>query len=86
LGPNGNTLKRIERDTGCQIMIRGIGSSRPTTPFNSGSVFFDRGYSYPQYGSLHVLIQCNDTPNRAKIRINTALSVIDALLAPIVSC
>lgn len=86
-------------------MIRGVGSSRPTTPSSAGGVFFGgptynrnfsvNGYSSPQYSSpqhfggendhLHVVIQCDDTPNRAEIRINTALSLIDALFAPVVS-
>jgi len=125
LGPRGKTLKSIEQDTGCKIMIRGIGSTRPNSPpmypqhfgpggdvgsgfgfmsspsaqqFNQalyaspsparynpagGNFFHGKPTDTDDTDRLHVLIQCEDTFNRAEIRIGTAVSLIEHLFAPV---
>ncbi|KAI6220988.1 Protein quaking [Aphelenchoides fujianensis] len=189
LGPRGKTLKCIEQDTGCKIMIRGEGSTRnansahlgggpqrfdamnssnyyplspscwsptggqgapppplhPLVPPSGGPGALDRGplgsptasylqqyfqfsplskggspshhslssggssgmqstsmasissgfcnpfHSYrsptkPEEGAgepLHVLIQCEDTPNRARIRLDVAKNLITKLFQPV---
>lgn len=35
--------------------------------------------------SLHVLIQCEDTPNRAKVKLQRAHELVKQLLIPAVS-
>ncbi|KAI6183205.1 KH domain-containing protein [Aphelenchoides bicaudatus] len=110
LGPRGKTLKSIEQETGCKLMIRGVGSSRSSpagsvnrfspcgSPYSSGHSSQYSQYSPPQYSQytspqgycstddndyLHVQIQCEDTENRADIRINHAVSLIESLFAPV---
>lgn len=74
-------------------MIRGVGSSRPSSAmFSSGSPTFNNyGSSPPQqaffaddFDSLHVQIHCDDTQNRAEVRINHAIHLIELLFAPVV--
>ncbi|KAI6198149.1 KH domain-containing protein [Aphelenchoides besseyi] len=163
LGPRGKTLKRIEQDTGCKIMIRGEGSVRkdsanqaprydamsssnyyPVSPTNYSPTHHPLGMLSPNskqrgpffqfsppsknqqpttfhqssmgsaFGSssslasqippfcnpfntfrspnkadesanepLHVLIQCEDTPNRAAVRLHVAKNLIMKLFQPV---
>ena len=71
IGPRGNTQKRMERETGCKVAIRGKGSQKP------GRVKDVR----PQPGEedeLHVAIM-GDT--EAQVRI--AERIVKKLLLPI---
>uniref|UniRef100_A0A0N5C927 KH domain-containing protein n=1 Tax=Strongyloides papillosus TaxID=174720 RepID=A0A0N5C927_STREA len=80
LGPRGMTTKQLEQETGCKIMVRGKGSVR------------DKKKEEAHYGKpnwehldedLHVLIQCEDTPNRAKIKIKHAIKQVEKLILPL---
>uniref|UniRef100_A0A9J2Q4H4 K Homology domain-containing protein n=1 Tax=Ascaris lumbricoides TaxID=6252 RepID=A0A9J2Q4H4_ASCLU len=79
LGPRGMTAKQLEVETGCRIMVRGRGSMRDT-----GREEKNRGKPNWEHlnDELHVLIQCEDTPNRAHLKLKGAVSEIKKLLIP----
>uniref|UniRef100_A0A0M3HFZ2 KH domain-containing protein n=1 Tax=Ascaris lumbricoides TaxID=6252 RepID=A0A0M3HFZ2_ASCLU len=81
LGPRGMTAKQLEVETGCRIMVRGRGSMRDT-----GREEKNRGKPNWEHlnDELHVLIQCEDTPNRAHLKLKGAVSEIKKLLIPAV--
>ena len=71
LGPEGRTIKQIEKVTGCKLVIRGKGSPRKNRKqFNPED---------PE-DVLHVIISIEDTEERALIRINKAKECIGKLL------
>ncbi|CAD5209207.1 unnamed protein product [Bursaphelenchus xylophilus] len=76
LGPRGMTAKQLEQETGCKIMIRGKGSVRDRNRETAR-----RGKS-EQEDNLHVLIQCEDAPNRARKRVDLAVKHVSKLLIP----
>eukprot|EP01083_Nonionella_stella_P104990 301606_1 len=70
LGPRGNTQKRMERETGCRISIRGKGTSKQGK----------KPFTEPQPGDddkTHVLIEAFDQKSLGK-----ATKMIEKLLAP----
>ncbi|VDN60406.1 unnamed protein product [Dracunculus medinensis] len=79
LGPRGMTAKQLERETGCKIMVRGRGSmrDRKREELNRGKPNWEH-----LEDELHVLIQCDDTPNRAYIKLQSAVDQIKKLLIP----
>uniref|UniRef100_A0A0K0EYG7 Protein quaking (inferred by orthology to a human protein) n=1 Tax=Strongyloides venezuelensis TaxID=75913 RepID=A0A0K0EYG7_STRVS len=80
LGPRGMTTKQLEQETGCRIMVRGKGSVRDKKKEEAN-------YGKPNWEhldeDLHVLIQCEDTPNRAKIKIKHAVKQVEKLILPL---
>lgn len=79
LGPRGMTAKQLEQETGCKIMVRGRGSLRDKKKEeeNIGKPNWEHLEE-----ELHVLIQCEDTPNRSKIKIKNAIMQVNKLLVP----
>ncbi|VDN07814.1 unnamed protein product [Thelazia callipaeda] len=79
LGPRGMTAKQLEQETGCKIMVRGKGSMRDKAKEEA-----NRGKPNWEHLSeeLHVLIQCEDTPNRALIKLKRAATEVKKLLVP----
>uniref|UniRef100_A0A0N5BYF7 KH domain-containing protein n=1 Tax=Strongyloides papillosus TaxID=174720 RepID=A0A0N5BYF7_STREA len=79
LGPRGMTAKQLEQETGCKIMVRGKGSLRDKKKEeeNIGKPNWEHLEE-----DLHVLIQCEDTPNRSKIKIKNAIMQVNKLLVP----
>ncbi|KAL6731281.1 hypothetical protein Aduo_002160 [Ancylostoma duodenale] len=79
LGPRGMTAKQLEQETGCKIMVRGRGSMR-----DKKKEELNRGKPNWEHLSedLHVLIQCEDTPNRARIKLARAVDEVKKLLVP----
>lgn len=75
LGPRGNYLKRLEKETNCKILIRGKGSMRDKELENS--LKGKPGYEHLNYG-LHVYIE-GDSENS----ILHAKSLVEPLLIPI---
>uniref|UniRef100_A0AC34QPP7 K Homology domain-containing protein n=1 Tax=Panagrolaimus sp. JU765 TaxID=591449 RepID=A0AC34QPP7_9BILA len=76
IGPRGVTSKQIEYATGCKIMIRGKGSCRSSPRRRS------RSNSDKEEEDLHVIIQCEDTVERARIRIAKAKELIQQIIDP----
>ena len=71
LGPEGRTIKQIEKVTGCKLAIRGKGTPRKNKKqFNPGD---------PD-DILHIIISIEDTEERALIRINKVKECISKLL------
>ncbi|XP_014680004.1 PREDICTED: protein held out wings-like [Priapulus caudatus] len=79
LGPRGMTAKQLEQDTGCKIMVRGKGSMRDKKKEEA-----NRGKANWEHLSedLHVLITCEDTEERSKIKLQRAMVCIKKLLVP----
>ncbi|VDO69741.1 unnamed protein product [Heligmosomoides polygyrus] len=79
LGPRGMTAKQLEQETGCKIMVRGRGSMR-----DKKKEELNRGKPNWEHLSeeLHVLIQCEDTPNRARVKLARAVEEVKKLLVP----
>uniref|UniRef100_A0A158R6A7 KH domain-containing protein n=1 Tax=Syphacia muris TaxID=451379 RepID=A0A158R6A7_9BILA len=79
LGPRGMTAKQLEQETGCKIMVRGKGSMRDKAKEEA-----NRGKPNWEHLSedLHVLIQCEDTPNRAVLKLKRAVAEVKKLLVP----
>ncbi|VDK45009.1 unnamed protein product [Anisakis simplex] len=73
------TAKQLEQETGCKIMVRGKGSMRDKAKEEA-----NRGKPNWEHLSedLHVLIQCEDTPNRAVIKLKRASAEVKKLLVP----
>uniref|UniRef100_A0A7E4VP68 KH domain-containing protein n=1 Tax=Panagrellus redivivus TaxID=6233 RepID=A0A7E4VP68_PANRE len=80
IGPRGMTAKQLERATGCKIMIRGKGSMRDVRR----SLSSPRGRSNYDHleEDLHILIQCEDTPNRVAARVEKAKELINKIIVP----
>jgi hypothetical protein len=80
IGPRGQTAKQIETATGCKVMIRGKGSMRegdrspPRSARTPGEQHLEE--------DLHVLLHCDDTPNRARIRVKKAIDLINKISVP----
>uniref|UniRef100_A0A915BJE1 K Homology domain-containing protein n=1 Tax=Parascaris univalens TaxID=6257 RepID=A0A915BJE1_PARUN len=79
LGPRGMTAKQLEQETGCKIMVRGRGSMRDRRKEEQ-----NRGKPNWEHlnDDLHVLIQCEDTPNRVYLKLKTGVDQIKKLLVP----
>nr|CAD2195412.1 unnamed protein product [Meloidogyne enterolobii] len=79
LGPRGMTAKQLETETGCKIMVRGKGSMRDKKKedLNKGKPNWEHLNE-----DLHVIIQCEDTENRAKIKMCRAIEEVNKLLIP----
>jgi len=77
LGPRGMTAKQLEQETGCKIMVRGRGSMRDKKKEEA-----NRGKPNWEHlnDDLHVLITCEDTPNRAAIKLEAAIEGVKKLL------
>uniref|UniRef100_A0A1I7WPM5 KH domain-containing protein n=1 Tax=Heterorhabditis bacteriophora TaxID=37862 RepID=A0A1I7WPM5_HETBA len=86
LGPRGMTAKQLEQETGCKIMVRGRGSMRDKKKVTYKIVFeeLNRGKANWEHLSeeLHVLIQCEDTPNRSRVKLARAVEEVKKLLIP----
>ncbi|XP_072290376.1 protein quaking-B-like, partial [Eucyclogobius newberryi] len=82
LGPRGLTAKQLEAETGCKIMVRGKGSMR-----DKKKEEMNRGKPNWEHLSedLHVLITVEDTHNRAKVKLQRAITEVKKLLVPAVS-
>ncbi|PAV74152.1 hypothetical protein WR25_16492 [Diploscapter pachys] len=79
LGPRGMTAKQLEQETGCKIMVRGKGSMRDKKKEEA-----NRGKPEWEHldDDLHVLLQCEDTENRAKAKLKVATDHVKRLLVP----
>ncbi|KAF8384564.1 gld-1 [Pristionchus pacificus] len=79
LGPRGMTAKQLEQETGCKIMVRGKGSMRDKRKEEA-----NRGKPNWEHldDELHVLIQCEDTANRAVVKMQVAAEHVKKLLIP----
>ena len=95
LGPRGMTAKQLEQETGCRIMVRGKGSMKDKRRVLLIISFIEifqlqeeahRGRPNWEHleDDLHVLIQCEDTENRCRIKLASAMQHISRLLVPAV--
>jgi len=80
LGPRGATLKTMEKDTGCRIMIRGKGSIRKE---KESDVRGKPGYEHIFNEPLHVVIEADMDEVSAVRAISRAKEEIEQLLVPV---
>lgn len=82
LGPRGATLKKLERETGCKIMIRGRGSIRKD---KEADVRGKPGWEHVFNEHLHVVIEVSDAPDEvyAMRALNRAKEQVELLLVPV---
>lgn len=74
IGPRGNTQKRMEKETGCKIAIRGKGSVKEGRSKRDG-----QGAGAPdENDQLHVLLTADND-----VQLDKATKVINDLLVPI---
>ncbi|VDM48625.1 unnamed protein product [Toxocara canis] len=79
LGPRGLTAKQLEQETGCKVKVRGRGSMRDRRDEE-----LKRGKPNWEHldDDLHVLVECEDTPNRVYLKLKTCMEQIKKLLVP----
>eukprot|EP00177_Eucheuma_denticulatum_P005632 GFKZ01010253.1.p1 GENE.GFKZ01010253.1~~GFKZ01010253.1.p1 ORF type:complete len:632 (-),score=66.08 GFKZ01010253.1:589-2406(-) len=82
LGPRGATLKRLERETRCRIMIRGKGSIRKD---KEAEVRGKPGWEHVFHEPLHVVIEVVDIPDEhiADRILASARDIVELLLVPV---
>ncbi|GAB0495576.1 hypothetical protein MMPV_006878 [Pyropia vietnamensis] len=81
LGPRGATLKALERETSCKIMIRGRGSIRRD---KEAEVRGKPGWAHCFSDPLHVIIEADATDEAAATRaLNRAKEAVELLLVPV---
>ncbi|KAA8498516.1 Protein quaking-A [Porphyridium purpureum] len=80
LGPRGATLKALERDTGCKIMIRGKGSIRKDKEMEvRGKPGWEHVFNEP----LHVVVEAENEEAVATRALNRAKEAVELLLVPV---
>mmetsp|Transcript_22689 Transcript_22689/g.32661 ORF Transcript_22689/g.32661 Transcript_22689/m.32661 type:complete len:400 (-) Transcript_22689:480-1679(-) len=80
LGPKGATLKAMEKETGCRIMIRGKGSIRKEKEVE---VRGKPGYEHVFNEALHVIIETDLEDNAARWALAKAKEEVETLLSPV---
>mmetsp|Transcript_16064 Transcript_16064/g.34801 ORF Transcript_16064/g.34801 Transcript_16064/m.34801 type:complete len:644 (+) Transcript_16064:358-2289(+) len=81
LGPRGATLKTLERETGCKIMIRGKGSIRKD---KEDEVRGKPGWDHVFHEPLHVVIEADMVDDAVATRaLNRAREAVELLLVPV---
>ncbi|KAF6000423.1 hypothetical protein F1559_001328 [Cyanidiococcus yangmingshanensis] len=80
LGPRGATLKKLERETGCKIMIRGKGSIRKDKESEvRGKPGWEHVFSEP----LHVILEAEMEESQADYALERAKELVELLLIPV---
>lgn len=79
VGPRGRTIKEIEHKTGVKILVRGRGSMR--NPAIEESKRGRPNYEH-LHETLHVILQCEDSDDRARMRLDAAEHEIMRLINP----
>lgn len=82
IGPRGLTIRELEVDCGCKLYIRGKGSLRDK---NKEEKLRGQGNMDHLNDELHVLITVEDTENRAKLKLERAVSQINKLFESVIS-
>ncbi|XP_046849731.1 protein quaking-like isoform X1 [Xenia sp. Carnegie-2017] len=80
IGPRGLTLRKIEAETGCKLLVRGKGSMKDKK-------MEEEKRGQPNYEhleeDLHVLIAVEDSEDRATMRLDRAVNEIKMLMKPV---
>ncbi|KAK3739013.1 hypothetical protein QZH41_010491 [Actinostola sp. cb2023] len=80
IGPRGMTLREIETQTGCKLLVRGKGSMKDKK-------LEEEKRGQPNYEhldeELHVLISVEDTEERCIARLQKAVDRVQQLLRPV---
>jgi len=79
IGPRGLTLRQVEQDTGCKLLVRGRGSMKDKK-------MEEERIGQPSYehlqDDLHVLIMVEDCEERAKVKMEKAKQEVNFLMTP----
>lgn len=82
IGPRGLTIRELEVDCGCKLYIRGRGSLRDKN--KEEKLRSQASWEHLNDG-LHVLIMVDDTENRAKLKLDRAITEINKLLDSVIT-
>ena len=80
LGPRGATLKKLENETGCKIMIRGRGSIRKD---KEAEVMGKPGWEHVFSEPLHVILEAEMEEDAADEALRRARESLELLLVPV---
>jgi len=80
LGPRGATLKKLEKETGCKIMIRGKGSIRKD---KENEVRGKPGWEHVFSEPLHVILEAEMEESQADYALERAKELVELLLIPV---
>ncbi|XP_065653199.1 protein quaking-B-like isoform X1 [Hydra vulgaris] len=79
IGPRGLTLRQVEQETACKLLVRGRGSMKDKKAE-------DEKRGLPNYEhldeDLHVLIMVEDTEERAHLKLQKTVEEVNFLLTP----
>lgn len=79
IGPRGLTLRQVEQETGCKLLVRGRGSMKDKK-------MEEEKIGQPNYEhlqeDLHVLIMVEDTEERARLKLQKAREEVSFLMVP----
>ena len=79
IGPRGLTLRQVEQETACKLLVRGRGSMKDKK-------VEDERRGQPNYEhldeDLHVLIMVEDTEERARLKLQKTVEEVNFLLTP----
>nr|KJB63135.1 hypothetical protein B456_009G454400 [Gossypium raimondii] len=82
LGPRGNSLKRVEANTECRVLIRGRGSIKD--PTREEMMRGKPGYEHLNE-PLHILVEAELPVEIVDARLMQAREILEDLLKPVVS-
>jgi len=79
IGPRGLTLRQVEQETGCKLLVRGRGSMKDKKAEDE-----KRGQPNFEHleDDLHVLIMVEDTEERARLKLQKSVEEVNFLLTP----
>ncbi|CAI9088123.1 OLC1v1022369C1 [Oldenlandia corymbosa var. corymbosa] len=80
LGPRGNSLKRVEANTDCRVLIRGRGSIKD--PAKEEMMRGRPGYEHLNE-PLHILVEAEMAPELIDARLMQARQILEDLLKPV---
>lgn len=80
MGPRGMTIKRLEQETGCRLLVRGRGSIKNAV--KEETLRRKLGFEHLNE-NLHILVQAKDAKNRAQIKLNRGVEAIKQMLVSI---
>ncbi|CAI7802091.1 unnamed protein product [Closterium sp. NIES-53] len=80
LGPRGNSLKRVEAQTGCRVLIRGRGSIKD--PTKEEKMRNKPGYEHLNE-PLHVIVEAELPANIVDAQLSQACEILEELLKPV---
>uniref|UniRef100_A0A915JF22 K Homology domain-containing protein n=1 Tax=Romanomermis culicivorax TaxID=13658 RepID=A0A915JF22_ROMCU len=80
MGPRGMTIKRLEQETGCRLLVRGRGSIKNAA--REETLRRKPGFEHLNE-NLHILIQAKDTADNVREKLKCGVDAVQAILKPV---